>query len=109
MITKAQALRRSFVKTSRGKVRKMSFNLKDEAVTRGVVLEPGSLIADIVMKKLFSPRSVLVEDACLSRVKQPARILKLLAGRAFALLDIRVRDEKYYYTQSAAQGDKPFY
>jgi hypothetical protein len=71
----------------------MSFNLKDEAVTRGVVLEPGSLIADIVMKKLFSPRSVLVEDACLSHAKQPARILKVLAGRAFALLDIRVRDE----------------
>jgi hypothetical protein len=35
--------------------------------------------------------------------------IKTLAGSAFALLDIRVRDEKYYYTQSAAQGDKQFY
>jgi hypothetical protein len=52
----------------------MSFNFKDEAVSRGAVLEPGSLIADIVMKKLFSPGSVLVEDACFSHVKQPARI-----------------------------------
>jgi hypothetical protein len=71
----------------------MSFKRSEGAVTRDAVLELGSLVADIVMKRLISPGSVLVEDACFVTQKNPPEYTPLV-GRAFDLLDLRVKDEK---------------
>jgi hypothetical protein len=58
----------------------MSFNRREGEVTRDAVLELGSLIADIVMKRLISPGSVLVEDACFVTQKNRQDIGRWKAG-----------------------------
>ena len=53
--TNVHALRRFLVKTSRGKIRTMSFNRRLCAVAVDAGFGVGSLIADIVMKSLTPP------------------------------------------------------